>query len=142
MCSYSTREKPVTPCTEEDCPNSACCECYSDAEFCCSQTAELRSARGLSRPVTYELISPATSEPEENNQPENSLTTEPDDQENDVQEEEEAVVKHLVTTSSKEELARCVVQLQQETQRQKLIIARYREEKKLVLKQNSAIAKT
>lgn len=134
VCSYSTRDKPVTPCTE-DCPNSVCRECYSDARFCCSQTAELRSARGFSRPVTYELSSPNTTEPEETNQP--------DEQEQDVQaEEEENVVQHLVTTSTKEELARQLIQLQQETQRQKLIITRYREQRKLVLSQKTALEKT
>lgn len=63
--------------------------------------------------------------------------------EQDVQvEEPENIVQHLIASSSKEELARHLVQLQQETQRQKLIITRYREEKKLLLNQKVAIAKT
>ncbi|MPC57476.1 hypothetical protein E2C01_051456 [Portunus trituberculatus] len=34
-----------------------CREYFSDAKFCCSQTAELRLARGFSRPVTHEITS-------------------------------------------------------------------------------------
>lgn len=138
ICSYSTRDKPVTPCTGENCPNSVCRECFSDAEFCCSQTTELRRARGFSRPVTHEVTSTTISEPEEANH-ENV-----DEQgEQDVQvEEPENIVQHLIASSSKEELARRLVQLQQETQRQKLIITRYKEEKKLVLNQKVVIAKT
>ncbi|MPC61303.1 hypothetical protein E2C01_055372 [Portunus trituberculatus] len=47
FCSYSTREKPVTHCSEKDCPNSVCQRCFAGDDFSCTQTGELRRLRYL-----------------------------------------------------------------------------------------------
>ncbi|KAK3866585.1 hypothetical protein Pcinc_027897 [Petrolisthes cinctipes] len=114
ICSYSTRDKPVTPCTEENCPNSACRECFSDADFNCSQTADIRVTRGFSRPVTYEVNTPTIPESEEANGEE--LTHEQEE------ETEDEVIQHLISSSTKEELATRLVLLQGEYKKQELII--------------------
>ncbi|KAK3889330.1 hypothetical protein Pcinc_006647 [Petrolisthes cinctipes] len=134
ICSYSTRDKPVTPCTEENCPNSACRECFSDADFNCSQTADIRVARGFSRPVTYEANTPTIPESEEANGEE--LTHEQEE------ETEEEVIQHHISSSTKEELATRLVLLQGEYKKQGLIIKRYREQTKLLLDHKTALAKT
>ena len=104
----------MTSCTEEDCPNSTCRERFSDADFNCSQTADIKVARGLSRPVTYEVTSLAISESVEANSKDKT----------DVQEEEtkEDVIQHLFSSSTKEELATQLVLLQGEYKKQDINI--------------------
>ena len=138
VCSYSTRDKPVTPCTGEDCPNSVCRECFSDADFNCSQTADIRVARGFSRPVTYDVPSSATPEIVEANTEANS-----EEQTDGRKEEtEEHVIQHLISSSTKEELATQLVLPQEQYKKQDLIIKMYREQTKLLLDQKTALAKS
>ena len=54
VCSYTVREKPSVSCSQADCPNVACKGCCAENTFCCTNTSQLRTARGITRQVIYE----------------------------------------------------------------------------------------
>ena len=141
ICSYSTRLKEVTPCSQTDCPNQACTDCHSDGPFLCSKTEELRLARGIQHQVTHVL--PDAPEPTPHTTPDSQAapSTPPPHRSPAVTEEDIAVREELLTNPP-EALVDIILSLRGELYTYKGIVEGYRKHKNWLLKQRSAIVET
>lgn len=138
VCSYSVRLKPSTKCSQPDCPNLACTDCFNDGSFCCSRTEELRRARDIPHPVTFVAVAntpPDTQAPSEHPQ------ADPPHQQPEAETEDNAVREELLSTSPVV-LVDMVISLRNEVHGLKTTVAKYRNTSEKIRKQREALVET
>lgn len=135
VCSYSVRVKPSTACSQPDCPNLACADCFNDGPFCCSTTEGLRRAAGIPHPVTYAAAedtppsTPAAPQPD-------PLAPQP------PIETEDSAVREDLLSNPPEGLVDIILRLRNEVHGLKCIVETYRARSERTRKQREALVET
>ena len=142
VCSLSTRLKPVTVCSQEGCPNQACKGCHSEGAFCCSETAELRQARGISHPVTH--VAPEASATEETPTSQGDAPATPPDlpTQQPSPDDEDTAIKEELLSNPPEALVDIILRQRNEIYSLKSKIDTYEQRSSFVEQQRAALAIT
>ncbi|MPC99942.1 hypothetical protein E2C01_095389 [Portunus trituberculatus] len=139
VCSYSTRLKEVTACSQTECPNQACTDCHRDSPFCCLTTEDLRLARGIQNPVTHMLDTP---EPTPHTVPDSQAALAPPAPHQSLAAaQEDIAVREELLSNSPEALVEIILNWG-ELYTYKSIVEAYRRHNKRFLQQRSALVET
>ncbi|KAK8373215.1 hypothetical protein O3P69_017408 [Scylla paramamosain] len=140
VCSVSTRLKPVTACSQEDCPNQAYKGCHSEGPFCCSNTAELRQARGISHPVTHVVLeAPATEDETPTTQVDTPATPPDPPTQQPSPDNEDATIREELLTNPPEALVDIILRQRNEIFSLKSTVEAYQQYSSRVQRQRAAL---